>query len=192
MNQLPDFQLEVYFSRWEFAARHVLTASDAQSMSLDELLALGTEADRAEFGRLGLGYAPTWGGDGLRQAVADWEREGRPSRGSRMEITVPSLTRVVIDGAGDVNVRDISGKEFAVEINGAGDMKLDGEVDSFRLGINGAGDVDARKLIAREVSVILYSAMPSSTNAMSVWSFESTHLSISEKSSGFAFCSAGR
>ncbi|HNX32010.1 MAG TPA: aminotransferase class I/II-fold pyridoxal phosphate-dependent enzyme [Holophaga sp.] len=78
MNQLPDFQLEVYFSRWEFAARHVLTASDAQSMSLDELLALGTEADRAEFGRLGLGYAPTWGGDGLRQAVADTYETLRP------------------------------------------------------------------------------------------------------------------
>jgi aspartate/methionine/tyrosine aminotransferase len=71
MNQLPDFQLEVYFSRWEFAARHVLTASDAQSMTLAELFALGTEADRAEFERLGLGYTPTWGGDALRQAVAD-------------------------------------------------------------------------------------------------------------------------
>jgi len=71
MNTLPDFQLEVYFSRWEFAARHVLTASDAQSMDLDELLALGTEADREAFGRLGLGYVPTWGGEALRQAIAD-------------------------------------------------------------------------------------------------------------------------
>lgn len=67
---LPDFHLEVYFSRWEFAAKHVLTASDAQSMSLAELLAMGTDEDREAFGRLGLGYVPTWGGDELRHAIA--------------------------------------------------------------------------------------------------------------------------
>lgn len=70
MTGLPDFHLEVYFSRWEFAAKHVLTASDAESLSLDELLALGSAGDRAAFGRLGLGYVPTWGGDELRRAVA--------------------------------------------------------------------------------------------------------------------------
>ena len=41
--------------------------------------------------------------------------------------------------------------------------------------------------MARAVSVILYSASPSSTNWMSDCSLESTHLSISEKSSAFAF-----
>ena len=70
MDGLPDFHLEVYFSRWEFAARHVLTASDAESLSLDDLLALGDAEDRAAFGRLGLGYVPTWGGDELRRTVA--------------------------------------------------------------------------------------------------------------------------
>jgi len=70
MHRLPDFQLEVFFSRWEFAARHVLTASDAESMSLGELLALGTDEDRTAFERISLGYVPTWGGDELRQAIA--------------------------------------------------------------------------------------------------------------------------
>jgi len=70
MHRLPDFQLEIFFSRWEFAARHVLTASDAQSMSLGELLALGTDEDRTGFERITLGYVPTWGGDELRQAIA--------------------------------------------------------------------------------------------------------------------------
>lgn len=70
MERLPDFGLEVFFSRWEFAARHVLTASDAESMRLGELLALGTEEDRKAFERIALGYVPTWGGDALRQAIA--------------------------------------------------------------------------------------------------------------------------
>lgn len=67
---LPAFRLETYFSRWEFAARHHLTASDAETLTVGELLALGTEADREEFAGLPLGYVPTWGGDRLRTAVA--------------------------------------------------------------------------------------------------------------------------
>jgi aspartate/methionine/tyrosine aminotransferase len=78
MNGLPDFRLEVFFSRWEFAARHALTASDAQSMSLGELLALGTDEDRAAFEQISLGYVPTWGGDELRQAIASTYASLRP------------------------------------------------------------------------------------------------------------------
>ena len=70
MQPLPDFRLEVFFSQYEFAARHVLTASDAQSMSLGQLLAMGTDEDRAAFERITLGYVPTWGGDELRRAIA--------------------------------------------------------------------------------------------------------------------------
>ena len=40
MTRLPDFRLETYFSRWEFTARHHLTASDVQTMPMAELLAL--------------------------------------------------------------------------------------------------------------------------------------------------------
>ncbi len=50
---LQDFRLETYFSRWEFAARYHLTASDAQSMTLSELLAMADPADREAFDRLG-------------------------------------------------------------------------------------------------------------------------------------------
>ena len=78
MHPLPDFQLEIFFSRWEFAAKHVLTASDAQSMSLGELLALGTDEDRTAFERITLGYVPTWGGDELRKAIAATYVDLRP------------------------------------------------------------------------------------------------------------------
>lgn len=67
---LPDFALETYFSKWEFSARHHLTASDAESMSVKELLALGTDADRESWEQLHLGYTPTWGTDALRSAIA--------------------------------------------------------------------------------------------------------------------------
>ena len=70
MTALPDFRLETYFSRWEFAARYHLTASDAQSMRVDELLALAEPADRDAFQSLHLGYTQTYGAPALREAIA--------------------------------------------------------------------------------------------------------------------------
>ncbi len=67
---MRDFALEVYFSRWEFEARHNLTASDAQTLTVEELLAYASEEERAAFDELPLGYIPTWGGDDLRAAIA--------------------------------------------------------------------------------------------------------------------------
>lgn len=76
--RLPDFRLETYFSRWEFAARYNLTASDAQTLTVAELLALGTDDDRQAFAELGLGYGETWGADPLRAAVAAGYDECEP------------------------------------------------------------------------------------------------------------------
>jgi len=64
---LPDFRLEVYLGKWEFAARHHLTASDAQTRSVAEVL--GPEG-MEELAALPLGYTPTWGADALREAIA--------------------------------------------------------------------------------------------------------------------------
>ncbi len=70
MTSLPPFKLEALFSKWEFKARHHLTASDAESMSMAELLALGRPEDRAAFENLWLGYTETWGAPDLREAIA--------------------------------------------------------------------------------------------------------------------------
>jgi aspartate/methionine/tyrosine aminotransferase len=67
---LPDFRLEAYFSRWEFTARHHLTASDAETLSLDELLALAGDDDLRAWRTQRFGYSPTWGDPGLREAIA--------------------------------------------------------------------------------------------------------------------------
>lgn len=70
MSNLPDFRLETYFSRWEFTARHHLTASDAQSMTLRELLDLADPADAEAFDQLWLGYTETFGAPALRDQIA--------------------------------------------------------------------------------------------------------------------------
>ncbi|MFN8701093.1 MAG: aminotransferase class I/II-fold pyridoxal phosphate-dependent enzyme [Rhodospirillales bacterium] len=70
MPLLPDFKLETHFSKWEFAAKYHMTASDAQSMSLSELLSYATESERAAFQSLHLGYTETFGAPDLRDAIA--------------------------------------------------------------------------------------------------------------------------
>ncbi|WP_329491189.1 aminotransferase class I/II-fold pyridoxal phosphate-dependent enzyme [Kitasatospora sp. NBC_01246] len=70
MTTLPDFRLETYFSRWEFTARHHLTASDAQTMTMSELLALADQEERQAWDTLALGYTETFGDPALRRAVA--------------------------------------------------------------------------------------------------------------------------
>ncbi len=70
MPSLPDFRLETHFAKWEFSARYHMTASDAQSLSLTELLALASPEDREGFETMWLGYTETFGAPDLREAIA--------------------------------------------------------------------------------------------------------------------------
>lgn len=67
---LPDFALEVYFSEWEFKARHHLCASDAQAVTVGQLLAMARPELRKAFDALPLSYIETWGTPRLREAIA--------------------------------------------------------------------------------------------------------------------------
>lgn len=70
LTTLPDFRLETHFSKWEFKARYHLTASDAESMAIPELLAMASPEDRRGFEELWLGYTETWGAPDLRVVIA--------------------------------------------------------------------------------------------------------------------------
>jgi aspartate/methionine/tyrosine aminotransferase len=70
MPTLPEFRLESFFARWEFAARYHLTASDAQSMRLAELLDLADADGLARWESLQLGYTQSRGLPALRAEIA--------------------------------------------------------------------------------------------------------------------------
>ncbi len=70
MTTLPDFRLETHFAKWEFKARYHMTASDAESMSLDTLLQMATPEDRDAFETMWLGYTETFGAPELRDEIA--------------------------------------------------------------------------------------------------------------------------
>jgi aspartate/methionine/tyrosine aminotransferase len=68
--RIPDFALERYFARWEFAVRHVLCASDVEPLSLAEVLALADGETEALWRDLRLGYTESPGHPLLRREIA--------------------------------------------------------------------------------------------------------------------------
>ncbi|MFI7060009.1 aminotransferase class I/II-fold pyridoxal phosphate-dependent enzyme [Kribbella sp. NPDC050124] len=78
MPTLPDFRLETYFAKWEFNARYHLTASDAQTHSLSDLLALADDDGRERWESLTLGYTETRGLPALREEIAATYAEAEP------------------------------------------------------------------------------------------------------------------
>jgi aspartate/methionine/tyrosine aminotransferase len=68
------FLLERYFDRHEFSTRYLLCSSDAETLSIAELLALDGGSGK-ELADLRLGYAPARGTPGLRDAIASLYRE---------------------------------------------------------------------------------------------------------------------
>jgi aspartate/methionine/tyrosine aminotransferase len=67
---LPDFRLERFFARWEFAVRHTLASSDLEPWRLDELLALADDEGRRLWADLTLGYTESTGHPQLRAEIA--------------------------------------------------------------------------------------------------------------------------
>ncbi len=67
---MRDFALEKFFSQWEFQAKYHMTASDAQSLSIGELLSLAGKT-MEDLTNVHLSYTETWGAPSLRQAIAN-------------------------------------------------------------------------------------------------------------------------
>ena len=67
---MRNFELEIYFSKWEFKAKYHMTASDVESMSLADLMSMATTQEKGEFENQWLGYTETWGDDRLRKSIA--------------------------------------------------------------------------------------------------------------------------
>jgi aspartate/methionine/tyrosine aminotransferase len=67
---LSVFRLEEYFSPWEFKAPYLLCCSDAESRSLEEILALADDRSKLLWSRLHLGYTEVKGLPILRNEIA--------------------------------------------------------------------------------------------------------------------------
>jgi aspartate/methionine/tyrosine aminotransferase len=67
--KLETFRIERYFAEHEFTARHLLSASDCESVTLPELLGLADDETRGLWERLWLGYTESAGHPLLREEI---------------------------------------------------------------------------------------------------------------------------
>ncbi len=65
------FKLEEYLAKYEFSAKYLLCCSDAESLSMSEVLAMGSPNEIALWDHLRLGYTKAPGLPLLRKTVAD-------------------------------------------------------------------------------------------------------------------------
>lgn len=85
--------------------------------------------------------------------LIDFEESCDTDGDSRIDIVMPGLERLVINGAGDIVISELKGKSFELKLDGACDLDMDGKVGYFEIDLNGAGDINARRLEADEVDV---------------------------------------
>lgn len=105
--------------------------------------------------------------------VLDAERPFRNARTARVEVSVPALRRLVVDGSGDARVEGGAGPlELSVEgsgdvrwrgeastldvaVEGSGDVRLAGRAQALRVRMEGSGNVRARELAAVDADVVV-------------------------------------
>jgi aspartate/methionine/tyrosine aminotransferase len=68
--RIPDFALERYFARWEFAVEHLLCASDVEAYPMAELVGHADDETRGLWDELRLGYTESTGHPLLRAEIA--------------------------------------------------------------------------------------------------------------------------
>ncbi len=72
--------------------------------------------------------------------VVDWRDECDADGDAKLALTVPALTALEINGAGDVDADALTAKDVEVEIAGAGDVDVTAS-GSFDGAIRGVGDI---------------------------------------------------
>ena len=73
-----------------------------------------------------------------------------------IEITLPDIRRMEIDGSGDITGQnDFDLDNLDIRIDGSGDVELFGQVENQFIDIDGSGDVDNFDLISQKTTVII-------------------------------------
>lgn len=69
-----------------------------------------------------------------------------PKVGIVVDINMPKLEGVAVEGSGDIRADDVRAAAFHASIAGSGDVWAAGSADSIDASIAGSGDIDFRKL----------------------------------------------
>ncbi|KIG17132.1 hypothetical protein DB30_03729 [Enhygromyxa salina] len=81
-----------------------------------------------------------------------------PEHPMKVEVWVPSLTKIDASGASKIEVTGLHGERFELDLSGASQSTLAGVVDHFELDSSGAAKLEARALQATTVELDLSGA----------------------------------
>lgn len=76
--KMNDFRLERYFARYEFKAKYMLSASDCESLKMNELLGMADPECLDLWNNLKLGYTETKGHPLLRNEISNLYKKVKP------------------------------------------------------------------------------------------------------------------
>lgn len=59
-----------------------------------------------------------------------------------IDLVLPALNAVTVDGSGDSSVNGFSGEAIAIQLNGSGSLRFNGRYRQVNAGLSGSGDLD--------------------------------------------------
>ena len=88
-----------------------------------------------------------------RTLLVDSDGSYRTRRGVLVEITVPTLTLIEVDGSGDVEITGLNNQTFEVELDGSGDIEFHGKIDELDIELHGSGQIVVDDLTSETVNI---------------------------------------
>lgn len=76
---IPNFETEEFYAKYEFSKPHLISVSDCESVSVGELIRMGG-GSLYEFSEIKLGYPEMPGSEGLRREIASLYRSVNPDQ----------------------------------------------------------------------------------------------------------------
>jgi len=96
-----------------------------------------------------------------------------PSFTPRVTIGVPALSALSSGGADTITVKNLHGPAFAVDLSGAGNIKVAGQTGSLTATLSGAANIDATGLKSRSATVSITGA-----GSAKVWAHDTLSANI--------------
>ena len=139
---------------FEWTGTDELTVDIAADVTLVEgdkpgIVVTGVQRDvdqvRVEGGRI------FWQDDERRERHIVWHND----RSLKIVVTAPKVSKVNINGSGDVTLKDYKQPALAISIDGSGDVDGFGTTDQLTVDVRGSGYVDLRNLPARSATLTI-------------------------------------
>lgn len=87
------------------------------------------------------------------QLVIDQSSQFHTNIGVIITISIPSISSIELDGAGDIDVTGVNTPNMKIDLDGAGDISVSGTTDHLDAELDGAGDMNLYSLISTTAKV---------------------------------------